>query len=537
VIPLAAVLAAGCYQGVEAGVPAGHGPAVGGVAEDSGEDPGDADPDAPEPATCAGEPLTVGEAPLRRLTSRQYRNVVTDLFGLGEDALPLDVLDYVLDGRAGAFAANTLAVDTQTVRAYLLIAEDLADAFVEQALPQALECAWSDPQCVESFVTDFGRRAYRRPLTDEQIDALVELHAGIVAQDGEAVAMAAVVTAIIASPAFLYHEEPVRESDRDTAEVDEWAFASRLSFLLWDSAPDEELLDAAEAGDLETASGIEAQVDRMLEDERFDRTLAAFYGQWSGVDALDDLGSSDPSFTTSLRDAMRAETLAFASHVHREDGRLSTLLGADFGFADDELAAIYGVEAPQEPFGRVDLVASERAGLLTHAGVLAVTAATPFPVIFRGKFVNERLLCNTLVLPENVEADPAVDRLETQPCMGCHLHMDPIGDAFARYDALGRYLERDAAGAAIPEHGEIPGRGGFDGARELADLLLADERTHRCIAREWATFAVGRVPTSDDDCAVDELGAAFAESDGDLGRLVRDLATSTWLRARSTAQP
>jgi hypothetical protein len=523
----------GCYTGL--GSPPSGVDGDGGEAGDGGEsDAGDeASDDADPTETCGASP-----APLRRLTTSQHRYAIEDLLGLGDaDDETLVRLDYLPDGEAGGFAATSAPIDLQILRSYFVLSEELAALYVEQALPGALECDWADEPCVRGFVHSFGRRAFRRPLAPAEVDAAWARHAEIVAQDGSEIAMQTTVAALLASPGFLYHEEPafLTDDDEPLAPLSAYAFAARLSFLLWSSIPDDALLDAAEADALATASEIRAQVDRMIADPRFDRTIESFHAQWTEIDALDGLVFDDPAWTPTLPQAMREETLRFVDHVFREgDGRIATLLGADFSFADAELAALYGVTAPADGFARVQLDPGTRAGVLTHPSVLA-RFGVAFPEVHRGRFVRTRVLCGTLPPPGDIDLDPQVDRLQTQPCAGCHTLMDPIGYGFARYDGLGRHRDVDGDGQPIAEDGEVIGvqDGTFTGVRELSDLLVRTPDVERCFALQWTRYATGRMEQPVDSCAIDEFTATLSASDGDLRELVAAIATSQWFRSRA----
>jgi hypothetical protein len=353
--------------------------------------------------------------------------------------------------------------------------------------------------------------------------------------------METLVAALLMSPGFLYLEEPVDPSraDGNLVPLRGEAVATRLSLLLWSSIPDDELLDAAQSGELDDADGVAAQVARMIEDERFDRTLESFHEQWLSIDNLVDLDPGDPS----LAEGMRTETMTFVRHIYRsDDASLATLLSGSFSFVDGPLAALYGVDPPAEPFGMVELDSSQRRGILTHASVLTQTGAV-FPEVHRGLFVREHLLCGELPLPDDsIELDPEVDRLETAPCSGCHVLMDPIGHGFDRYDAMGRYRETRASGDAISDKGELAGvaedhvAGVFHGVPELASRLSDSAQVEHCMGVKWARYATGRHESEADTCALDVFADDLARSGGDLRQLLTDIATSEWFRSRSVEE-
>jgi hypothetical protein len=315
---------------------------------------------------------------------------------------------------------------------------------------------------------------------------------------------------------------------------------------LWSSAPDAELLSAAETGVLDTLDGLDAQARRMLDDPRALRTFGSFHEQWLGLTELDRMSRDDPQWSDGLRDSMRAETLRFIEHVLTEgDARFETLLAGRYSFIDSSLAEIYGIPAPAEPFARVELDGDRRVGLLTHASVMTRLGAA-FPEVHRGLFVRDRLLCDPPPPPpEDLELTGAAVRLSTEPCKSCHVRMDPIGFAFARYDDLGRYRAEEAGGEPIDQHGEVISPDGalgdevtgtFAGPGELASRLSHSPDVEACIARQWFRFATGRVEDTGDACAIFTVAKSFGESGGDLRALLVAIATSPAFGARSVEE-
>lgn len=538
----------GCYSGTDPGHggtwgdPSGASSAGGsasGGADSEGEDsdgPDDpTDPDEPTEVTCDGLPLTLSAAPLRRLNRAQYRNTVHDLFeGAPGLEVSMEPLDFVVDGKAGNFASTTTAMDAELVRTFMFVAEDVAAVAVNDSLPGLPVCDWADPACVEGFVADFGGRAFRRPLLPEQMTAYMDLWAQQRDDVDAEAALRTVITALLSSPSFLYLEEPIVESDGELAELDGYALASRLSYFLWESMPDQNLIDAASDGTIGDSDVLTSQVDRMLEDPKFDRALTSFHAQLLRLDDLDNFQSDAPGWSPTMASSMQEEMRRFVTHVFREsEGTISELLAADYTFADAELAALYGVEAPTEPFGRVQLDPQQRAGLLTQVGFLTRTSGL-FAEVHRGKFVREGLLCDHMAPPPEGELDPNVERLETLPCSGCHIYLDLIGFGFSDYDSIGAFVPHPEAGS----EGEIlpmnPGSEGgtFEGARELSEMLAGSPAVETCFAVQWSRFATGRVESKEDECAMEALGEDVAASGGDLRKLLRTIALSSRFRVR-----
>jgi hypothetical protein len=552
---LAAMLAVGgCYDG--RGSVDSLGPGLGDGADGAGDGDGDGG-DGPVAGLC-GEPQT-GPTALRRLTNDQYDRTVDDLLGIetwfAESFSP--------DERIGTFKSNGAApVGQLQVEQYMDAAESLA-AEAAADLGTLLPCdpgAMGEDTCADEFVRAFGLRAYRRPLTDAEVAAVMAVYAEGKAEGGFGDGIRIALQGMLQSPHFLYHVEtgldPEAAEPGKPVALTGYEVASRLSYFLWNTMPDDELFAAAEAGDLMTAEGIEAQVDRMLADDKAREAIASFHLQWLGVDEIASLeknGTAYPSFSPELALAMRAETADFAKWVMTEgDGKLSTLLTADFTVTEDpQLLALYGATLPAghvagEP---VPLDPTQRAGLLTHASLLAEHAhADQSSPVHRGQLVRENFLCTPLPPPppdvDNVPPDPTpgattrerfAQHTSDPACAGCHVLIDGLGFGFESYDAIGAFRELDE-GLPVDASGEVVGTedidGTFDGAVELASILASSEQVSACVAQQWFRFALGRLETDDDGCAFDHMTEAFGSSDQDLKALVKTIAVSDSFRFR-----
>jgi hypothetical protein len=542
--------AVGCYSGFRAhvGDDADAGEDVSaswsGTSGESGssDDSGSGD-DGPVSA-CGDDELELSSpSPLRRLTRDEYNNTIRDL--LGDDSRPADA--FLPDEKAGHFAANNLAgVSTSHVRAYIAAAEDVADTAVARDLDAWLGCDATSTACVESFLGDFARRAYRRPLGDGELDSLVAVFETGRTEQSATTGIRNAIAVALSSPNFLYLVElgePI-EPGSPIVRLSPYALASRLSYFVWSSMPDDELLDAAETGGLDTQAGIEEQARRMLTDDRAADTLASFHAQWLEVDHLADAAKDAevfPMWGPELVASIHGELRNFVDHVvRRDDGRLETLLTASYSFIDDDLAALYGVPAPAAAFDRVELEPAERAGLLTQAAFLSAHAYPSVPSeIHRGKLVREQLLCQTLPPPpDDVDASlPSSQRLMDPACLGCHSLMDPIGYGFDAYDAVGALRTENANGDPVSTAGEIIGSGAadgpFDGARELAERLAGSPEVHDCFVDRWIEFATRSASAEDtDNCTAERARAVYAESEHDIEELMVVLTTTDAFRYR-----
>ncbi len=504
----------------------------------------------PESGECAGE-LTPGPSTIRRMTRWEYNNTVRDL--LGDTTRPADA--FVPEEESAGFQnnADALTVSPLLAEQYLTAAEDIAARATED-LPGLLGCSPS-ADCLNAFLIRFGERTYRRPLTDDERAALFDLFDAGRAQYDDRTGVEWVLQAMLQSPHFLYrveHGEPVDGAPGIVA-LSSWEVASRLSYFLWGSMPDDELFLAARDDALRTKDQVAAQARRMLADPRARDIVRIFHAQWLDLDLIDRLDKDPiayPSFSDSLRDSMRGETEAFIDHVIWDAGADATLLlTAPYTFVDSELAAHYGVSDPGwDGFHRVDLDPNQRAGILTQAGLLALwSKSDQTSPIHRGKFVREQLLCTPLPPPppglvvEVPDPDPTATTRErfaqhsSDPaCSGCHQLMDPIGFGFEHYDAIGRWrseehgLPIDATGEVIAS--DLPGP--FDGTVELAGQLAASEQVADCLVRQWFRFAYGRLETAEDTCTLDALAERFSASGNDVLDLLVELTLSDAFRYR-----
>jgi hypothetical protein len=347
--------------------------------------------------------------------------------------------------------------------------------------------------CARNNLADLARRAYRRPVTNDEIDGLMHFveHAGSVDHG-----MELALEALLVSPHFLFRMEPADH-------LDDFQFASRLSYFLWSSLPDDELFARAEQHRLRDPEILRAQIHRMLRDPKSRALVENFAGQWLQIRNLASIQPDPakfPEFNAELRRDMLRETELFFQSIIREDRPISDFLAANYTFLNQRLALFYGVPNVVGPqFRRVDLPAdSHRGGILTQASVLTVSSypARTSPVL-RGKWILENLLNSPPPPPP-----PNVPRLEetsagaaatvrqrfeehraNPACSGCHSRMDPLGFSLENYDAIGQWRTLD---------GSLPIDSG-DGPDALKQRLLDDrDRFARCLAAKLATYALGR---------------------------------------------
>lgn len=545
-IAMAAVAAVlgltGCYQGRDDGSRLPPGQADEGSG--SGSDDGDTDDtEGGEPLAC--EAGTPGPRALRLLTRREYAATVADLLGVE----PPDVEGIPIEPRVDGYDndADASVVTARHVDAYMQLAERVADEAVELSGATLAGCMPADPECPRLLVESLGRRALRRPLTGEEIDLYVDLFDPEATEGDFYQGMRLVIRSLLMNPELLYRVELGEPLGDGLYRLTPYETASALSYGLWGTMPDDELLDAAATGELDDADGIEAQARRLLEHPRGRAQLGEFFTQWLGTGAL-LLANKDaqiyPGFGPEVRESMAAEQRAFVEHVLYEgSATLEELLLADYAFVDDTLADFYGLPRPGSAVPvRVELPAgTPRGGLLTLGSVLASHAhPNESSPVKRGVFVRERLLCQPLPSPpEDVDATPPqLDPNATTrerfgqhsadpACKGCHGLIDPLGFGFEAYDGVGAFRETEN-GLPIDATGEVrslePGAAAipFDGPQELAEILAGSPTTNECVVRQYVRFSAGRELTAQDECTVTTLADQLAAHDGDLQQMLID---------------
>ncbi|HET6586093.1 MAG TPA: DUF1592 domain-containing protein [Nannocystaceae bacterium] len=544
----------GCYQGLTDTRADGSG------GEDAGEDGGDAGDDASDDGVsplCLDDGPSVGDTRMRLLTRYEYDNTVRDL--LGDTSEPARA--FAPENRSGVFENDQTdhQVSKDVVRQYLDASEDVAERAVTTDLAAVLPCdpiAVGEQACGTSFVASFLPRAFRRPATADELATFSALFASAYAQYGFSTAISLTIQGVLQSPQFLYRIElaPEGAAPGDLVPVEDYEMASRLSYFLTSSMPDDELFAAAAAGELRTADEIEAHARRLLESEAAKETIREFHRQWLGLGALSSV-AKDPTAYPGLDPATFAvdwndNVQRFVEHVFTAgDGTLADLFASDVVFLSPELASFYGAEA-QDPQTGAWHLPDPRAGLLTQPGMLGMLAypdgSSP---VARGVFVRKRLLCQELTPPPNVPIEPPMpdpnattrERFEqhsVEPaCAGCHALIDPLGFTFENYDGAGRWRTTEN-GKPIDASGAINGIGDPDAtgpvanAIELSAKLAASDDVQACMVRQWATFALGRSPGETDECTMETLEAGFAASGGDLVELMVEIATSDAFRFR-----
>jgi hypothetical protein len=405
----------------------------------------------------------------------------------------------------------------------------------------------SPDQASAEILGRFASRAFRRPASSKEIERLVKLAAKVRAESGrfeEGIQVA--IQAVLVSPHFLFKVETPKQVDAQGKMplVTQYELATRISYFLWSSMPDDELLLLAHRGQLREPARLLDKIARMLRDPRANRFVKNFAGQWLQLRNLDQVRPDARKFDVfndEIRELMRRETLTFFAGVMRGNLPVTTLLDGQFTYLNEQLATFYGVAGIKGPeFRRVSLEGTPRGGLLTQGSILTVTSdPTRTSPVKRGKWILENLL-NTPPPP----APPNVPELEkarlagtlrermeqhraNPACAACHSMMDPLGFALENYDAVGLWRDREE-GEEIDASGQLPDGTNFRGVGELRDMLVTERKDQftRCLAEKLLIYAIGRGTEYYDKCAVDQIVLEAQQHDYKFAYLIAGIIKS-----------
>lgn len=550
------LIGSGCYGGVDADADAGgtdDGASTG--SGESGDESGDAS------STTGDEPEDVPEGsvpdPLAaRLNHTEYANTIEDVLG---ETLTQEERDLVpRDIPVGSSYSTTIQgqfFSAQYVLGYASVARSVVARVGADALLQEFgNCGLGDDGCIEAYVDTLGLQLHRRPLTDEQRTNYLDLVAAIEAEANPEDAVLGVAEAMLQSPHFLYRvEEETNGEPGAVYQVDGYEMATRLSFFLWQSAPDEALLSFADSYDPEQLA---AEVDRMILDPKFARSRRQFWGDYTFA-SVAGFSAAEPEVREELRESLLA-TLDLVSGVDGPAQDLAALYSAtDFVMtpAVAELAGAVPKGDSLEVYSSDE--GEQRQGVLTHPGFLAALGTTSF--VGRGLFMSERLLCQHILPPpsdagtSDAIMDTAMQTEELTPrgasefrfglepvCQICHTQFEPIAYAFERFDMEGRYTATDEEGRDLFSDGNLPAflerpDIPFDDVQELFDGLATNEATYRCMVENMMEYATGYSARDADDSVL--LGQELFDAEGrTFEGLVRSVAENPQLTYKRTAE-
>ena len=509
----------------------------------------------------ANAPPDPGRVTVRRLNRSEYNNVIRDLMHLDfkpAKDFPADDSGYGFDN-----IGDVLSVSPLLLEKYLSAAEEIAaqavavpsrgkplsptrlTEFQKQYFKYPIP-ADNRRRIAEDFAREFMRRAYRREVSSEEIKNVLVLARQAVDAGGsfeEGVRLA--VQAVLISPRFLFRWEldGAPDNPRAVRSLNEYELASRLSFFLWSSQPDDQLLRYANRGQLRKNLGKE--LERMLKDAKAQSFVENFAGQWLELRNLDVYQPDKklfPTFTPALRSDMRRETELLFSHIMGGNRSVLELLSADYSFVNARLAAHYGIsDVKGESFRPVSLRGTFRGGILGHASILTITSdPNRTSPVKRGKYVLENILGTPPPAPPP-DAPPLsetgkitgtlreqfVKHRQDPACASCHKVMDPIGFAFENYDAIGRYRTKDNS-LPIDASGKLETGEPFGNAADLRSILLNQKREYftRCITEKMLTYALGRGLEYYDKRTIDGIVARLKGNNYRFNELVQGIVSS-----------
>jgi hypothetical protein len=478
----------------------------------------------------------------RRLSRNEYDNtlraLLDDKSSAGFAKLPEDVNDPFDNDYATQLVSATLVEAAETLAAEAA-ARALAEPAVRDKIVPCTPTGAGDVACLRQFVTSFGRRALRRPLLEDEIQRYLAFSSFAVEEDNFDSAVELVLRALLQDVEFLYRievGEPVSGAP-GVFRLNDFEVATRLSYFLLGTTPDDALLDLAASGKLKAPADVRAAAATLLTDPRARERIERFHALWLGFHQL-----PHPAELTS---AMRAESAALIDRVvFDEKLDYFELFRSNETFLNEVLSGHYGLDAPSSPEGAwVSYADSGRKGILSHGSVLSAFGkfADTSPTQ-RGIFVRTRLLCEPLnPPPPNVDADQPpeggtspckIDKYKEHAsvgsCKACHMQMDPIGFGLENYDKAGRYRATEEGKPECPISGDgaLDGVGEFNGPGELADLLIASGKLEACLVRQVYRFAVGRRERSEDMPILQGVEANFTSSGHAFDALLLDIVST-----------
>ncbi len=499
----------------------------------------------------------------RRLNRAEYINTIRDLFGV-ELHLKLEQLLPADGGGGEGFdtTGDTLFTSSIHIEKYLAAAEQITQqVLADRPRGQSRELraarerilfnqpGWFEKSApvAREVIATFARRAWRRPVTPEEVDHLMKLYARASERgDSFAASVRLALQGALVSPHFLFlaEPEPATTGIQRLADV---PLASKLSYFLWSSMPDAELLALAEAGKLANTNIYRAQIHRMLKDPKAAALGERFALQWLDLDRLGGEVKPDatkyPEFDAALARAMKGEVVAFFNHLVHDDRSLLELIDSKYTFANRRLAELYGFPGVTgEELQLVEVADARRGGIL---GMAAVHTATSFPLrtspVLRGRWVIEALLGDKIPPPPpdvpalnesaaettglSLRKQLEQHRLKAE-CASCHDKMDPLGFGLENFDVLGRWRDQ-LHGAPLDTQGTLPSGETYEGPGGLKKVLMArKEKIVRHLARKMTGFAFGRELNKFDNCVIDDAMKALEKNAWRTSVLIETIAIS-----------
>jgi hypothetical protein len=410
------------------------------------------------------------------------------------------------------------------------------------------------PSCARRILAPVVHRAWRRPVTDQELTSLLKL-VTTVQQRGDSLerGVGVALQAVLVSPHFLFRIE--RDPGQTAYRLSQHELATRLAYFVWSSMPDDKLLTLADRGQLQGPAVLKAELKRMLADPKSRRLVEAFGGQWLQTRNLDTLkpdAKKFPEYDEELRDAMRTETEMFLQSIVREDRNVLDLLDARFTYLNERLARYYGISGVSgQEFRRVELDGSQRSGILTQASVLTVSSyPTRTSPVVRGKWILDNILGapppppppDIPALDETSLGSTATVRQQLEKhrsnalCASCHSKMDPLGFGLENYDAIGRWRTLDGK-LPIDSAGVLPNGKAFSTPAEMKEILKSDKDAFvRCLVEKLLIFGLGRGLEKYDRAVVNRISKNVAAGGYRFSQFMEEIVNSTPFQMRNAPE-
>ena len=495
---------------------------------------------------CVSTPVP-GRTTLQRLNHEEYNNTLRDLLHITSrpaDAFPPDATS-TFHNNADSISLNSAVLD-------LII--DAAGAAVNEAFvlnrAQFMTCQQATTTCATQILQSFADKAYRRPATPAEVAALTGFvntatGQGQSFETGIKLAM----QAALSSPNFLFRgvKNPSPNDPSSVVDLSSYELASRLSYFIWASMPDDQLFAAAKNGQLSDPSLLNAQVMRMLKDPKATPALVANMAiPWMGLDLFSQIEPTQagfPELTDSLKSDMMSETTNFFADLISADRSFTNMVSADYSFLNGPMANLYGVSGVQgTTFTKIQFpIGSGRKGVLGQASILALTShVTETSIVRRGRFIAANLLCDVpppppamFTIPQGLTpAQASAARLTTVGCRDCHTKLDPLGAPLEQFGPIGKLRTTYTAGGAVNLTGHLMDGTTVDGANQLATALEKNPQFPSCVASKVLTYALGRSLTAQDACVVSQLAQTVSGEQG-LSKLFLAIVNSETFRKQA----
>ncbi len=508
-------------------------------------------------------PRNPGRITIRRLNRNEYNYTVRDLFGIRF----APGREFPADGAGGEGFDNVgdaLFVPPVLMEKYFEASRKIIEtlyatpASLERVLVSRPSVRVTPPAAAKTVLYYHASLAFRRPANDDDLAAMLALfEKNLAAEMSFEDAIRAPLQSLLVHPAFLFRIEE-DQPGKSEWKISDFELATRLSYFLWSSSPDRELLRLATEGNLSDPAVLKTQVERLLADPRSEAIARHFAGQWLGFDELLEVTEPDtgrfPTFTPTLRHAMYRESVDFFNHLIRENRPVSDLIHSDYTFANEELARHYGIDGVRgSDLGKIALTDKNRGGIIGQASILTTTSLPlrTSPVL-RGKWILDTLLGtpppppppDAGVLPGDDKSSEGLSfreqleiHRERPSCAGCHEKIDPLGFGLENFDAIGRWREMGANGQPVDSLATLPGGITFSTPAELKDLLLnSDELFLRNIARKMLSYSLGRPLEYYDEPVISGLVKTLRENDLKIRPLIHAITLSHPFQNRSATR-